>query len=119
MKLSLRSASRPGRGASNSTAVCRRRSKGRAALARSLLCWTMVSRGRARRTSTTWPGRTAAGECSTRTTSWGPPGEVDAVEGYLMAFRRDLLSEIGLLDEKYRFYRHLDLDLSFAARTKG
>jgi len=46
-------------------------------------------------------------------------GEVDAVEGYLMAFRRDLLNEIGLLDEKYRFYRHLDLDLSFAARTKG
>jgi len=49
----------------------------------------------------------------------GSSGEVDAVEGYLMAFRRDLLSEIGLLDEKYRFYRHLDLDLSFAARTKG
>jgi cysteinyl-tRNA synthetase len=46
-------------------------------------------------------------------------GEVDAVEGYLMAFRRELLSEVGLLDEKYRFYRHLDLDLSFAARTKG
>jgi cysteinyl-tRNA synthetase len=49
----------------------------------------------------------------------GSSGEVDAVEGYLMAFRRDLLNEVGLLDEKYRFYRHLDLDLSFAARTKG
>jgi GT2 family glycosyltransferase len=49
----------------------------------------------------------------------GSSGEVDAVEGYLMAFRRELLSEVGLLDEKYRFYRHLDLDLSFAARTKG
>jgi GT2 family glycosyltransferase len=46
-------------------------------------------------------------------------GEVDAVEGYIMAFRRDLLNELGLLDEKYRFYRHLDLDFSFAARTKG
>jgi cysteinyl-tRNA synthetase len=49
----------------------------------------------------------------------GSSREVDAVEGYLMAFRRDLLNEVGLLDEKYRFYRHLDLDFSFAARTKG
>jgi cysteinyl-tRNA synthetase len=49
----------------------------------------------------------------------GSSGEVDAVEGYLMAFRRGLLNEVGLLDEKYRFYRHLDLDLSFAARTQG
>ena len=46
-------------------------------------------------------------------------GDVDAVEGYLMAFRRDLVKEIGLLDEKYRFYRHLDLDFSLAARTAG
>jgi cysteinyl-tRNA synthetase len=46
-------------------------------------------------------------------------GEVDAVEGYIIAFRRDLLNELGFLDEKYRFYRHLDLDFSFAARTKG
>src|SRR5206468_2041494 len=46
-------------------------------------------------------------------------GDVDAVEGYLMAFRRELVNEIGLLDEKYRFYRHLDLDYSLAARTAG
>lgn len=46
-------------------------------------------------------------------------GEVDAVEGYLMAFRRDVLREVGLLDEKYRFYRHLDLDFSFAVRSRG
>jgi len=46
-------------------------------------------------------------------------GDVDAVEGYLMAFRRDLVNETGLLDEKYRFYRHLDLDFSLAARTLG
>jgi cysteinyl-tRNA synthetase len=46
-------------------------------------------------------------------------GDVDAVEGYLMAFRRELLNDIGLLDEKYRFYRHLDLDFSLAARTQG
>jgi GT2 family glycosyltransferase len=46
-------------------------------------------------------------------------GDVDAVEGYLMAFRRELLREIGLLDEKFRFYRHLDLDFSFAVRSRG
>jgi GT2 family glycosyltransferase len=45
--------------------------------------------------------------------------EVDAVEGYLMAFRRERVGEIGLLDEKYRFYRHLDLDYSLAFRAKG
>ena len=46
-------------------------------------------------------------------------GDVDAVEGYLMAFRRDVLREVGFLDEKYRFYRHLDLDFSFAVRSRG
>jgi len=46
-------------------------------------------------------------------------GEVHAVEGYLMAFRRDVLREAGFLDEKYRFYRHLDLDFSFAVRNLG
>ncbi len=46
-------------------------------------------------------------------------GDVDAVEGYMMAFRREILREIGLLDEKYRFYRHLDLDFSFAVRSRG
>jgi GT2 family glycosyltransferase len=46
-------------------------------------------------------------------------GDVDAVEGYLLAFRREIVREIGLLDEKFRFYRHLDLDFSFAARSRG
>jgi cysteinyl-tRNA synthetase len=46
-------------------------------------------------------------------------GDVDAVEGYLMAFRRDVLREAGFLDEKYRFYRHLDLDYSFEVRNLG
>ncbi len=46
-------------------------------------------------------------------------GDVDAVEGYLLAFRREILRETGLLDEKYRFYRHLDLDFSFAVRSRG
>ncbi len=46
-------------------------------------------------------------------------GDVDAVEGYLLAFRREILREIGLLDEKFRFYRHLDLDFSFRVRSRG
>jgi cysteinyl-tRNA synthetase len=45
--------------------------------------------------------------------------EVDAVEGYLMAFRRDRIPEVGLMDEKFRFYRHLDLDYSLAFREHG
>ena len=46
-------------------------------------------------------------------------GEVDAVEGYVLAFRREIVRETGLLDEKYRFYRHLDLDFSLAVRSRG
>ncbi|MGB2693997.1 MAG: cysteine--tRNA ligase [Dehalococcoidia bacterium] len=48
-----------------------------------------------------------------------PGPEVDAVEGYLMALRRDRVREIGLMDEKFRFYRHLDLDYSLAYRAAG
>ena len=46
-------------------------------------------------------------------------GDVDAVEGYVLAFRREIVRETGLLDEKYRFYRHLDLDFSLAVRSRG
>ena len=48
-----------------------------------------------------------------------PPGEVDAVEGYCLAVRREALREAGLFDHRYRWYRHADLDLSFAARAVG
>jgi cysteinyl-tRNA synthetase len=48
-----------------------------------------------------------------------PGPEVDALEGYLIAFRRARLREVGLLDEKYRFYRNLDLDFSFRLRDRG
>jgi cysteinyl-tRNA synthetase len=47
------------------------------------------------------------------------PPEVDAVEGYLMAFRRERVRDVGLMDEKFRFYRHLDLDYSFAFRERS
>ncbi len=47
------------------------------------------------------------------------PGDVDAVEGYCLAFRREVLNTVGLLDEKFRFYRNLDLDFSIALKNQG
>jgi cysteinyl-tRNA synthetase len=44
---------------------------------------------------------------------------VDAIEGYLMAFRREVLAEIGPFDERYRFYRLLDIAVSFAVKAAG
>ncbi|MHB8576447.1 MAG: cysteine--tRNA ligase [Dehalococcoidia bacterium] len=46
-------------------------------------------------------------------------GEVDALEGYLFALRRSTVVAVGLMDEKYRFYRNLDLDFSFQIRERG
>ncbi|MDQ6660756.1 MAG: cysteine--tRNA ligase, partial [Chloroflexota bacterium] len=43
----------------------------------------------------------------------GSGPDVDAIEGYLMAFRRELLPEVGWLDEKFRFYRLMDIYYSF------
>ena len=48
-----------------------------------------------------------------------PPGEVDAVEGYCLAIRREALRGVGGFDPHFRFYRHADLDLSFAVREAG
>src|SRR5262249_17708321 len=45
--------------------------------------------------------------------------EVDAIEGYLMAFRRAQLREIGPFEEKFRFYRLLDVYESFMFKTSG
>lgn len=45
--------------------------------------------------------------------------QVNAVLGYCFAFRRELLKTVGLMDEKFRFYRNLDLDYSFRFRDKG
>lgn len=48
-----------------------------------------------------------------------PPGEVDAVEAYCMAIRRETLRTVGGFDRRYRYYRNADLDLSFAVRDAG
>ena len=51
--------------------------------------------------------------------SEAPPGEVDAVEGYCLAARREALRAVGGFDHRFRWYRHADLDLSFAVRAAG
>jgi hypothetical protein len=48
-----------------------------------------------------------------------PPGEVDAIEGYCLAIRREVLRTAGLFDHRFRFYRNADLDFSFQARAAG
>ncbi len=48
-----------------------------------------------------------------------PPGEVDAIEGYCLAVRREALQAVGGFDRRFRFYRNADLDFSFAVRDVG
>ena len=49
--------------------------------------------------------------------SAGP--EVDAVEGYCMAFRRADALAVGGFDPKFRFYRIADIEFSFRLRERG
>jgi cysteinyl-tRNA synthetase len=48
-----------------------------------------------------------------------PGPEVDAVEGYCMAFRRSEALGLGGFDEKFRFYRIADIEFSFRVRAAG
>ncbi len=43
-------------------------------------------------------------------------GDVDAIEGYLMAMRRETLVAAGLFDEKFRWYRTADIEYSFRVK---
>ena len=47
------------------------------------------------------------------------PGACDAVEGYLMAFRRDVVAAVGGFDEKFRWYRTADIEWSFRVKEAG
>jgi hypothetical protein len=48
-----------------------------------------------------------------------PPGDVDAIEGYALAFRRGDHGARGPLDEKFTFYRNLDIWWSLVLRDEG
>jgi cysteinyl-tRNA synthetase len=48
-----------------------------------------------------------------------PAGEVDAIEGYLQAFRRADYAGRGPFDERFRFYRNLDIWWSLVLRDEG
>jgi hypothetical protein len=48
-----------------------------------------------------------------------PAGDVDAIEGYVQAFRRDDAAARGPLDERFRFYRNLDIWWSLVLRDQG
>jgi hypothetical protein len=45
--------------------------------------------------------------------------ECDAIEGYCMAFRREILASAGLFDEKFRWYRTADIEYSFRIKDLG
>jgi cysteinyl-tRNA synthetase len=45
-----------------------------------------------------------------------PAGDVDAIEGYVQAFRRADAARLGPLDEHFRFYRNLDIWWSLVLR---
>ncbi|MDH4112040.1 MAG: glycosyltransferase [Actinomycetota bacterium] len=47
------------------------------------------------------------------------PGPCDAIEGYCMAMRRDLLAAVEGFDEKFRWYRTADIELSFRVKDRG
>ena len=49
----------------------------------------------------------------------GESGDVDAMQAYCFAFRRNRLRDVGLMRESFRFYRNLDLDYSFHFSEKG
>jgi cysteinyl-tRNA synthetase len=46
-------------------------------------------------------------------------GPCDAIEGYLMAFRREVLAEVGGFDEKFKWYRTADIEWSFRVKDAG
>lgn len=48
-----------------------------------------------------------------------PGGDCDAIEGYLIAFRRELLERGVRFDPAFRFYRWADVDLSFQVKALG
>jgi len=48
-----------------------------------------------------------------------PGPDVDAIEGYCMAFRRSDADAVQGFDPKFRFYRIADIEFSFRLRDRG
>jgi hypothetical protein len=48
-----------------------------------------------------------------------PPGEVDALLGYLLAVRRDAALAVGGPDVQARYYRNADIEFCFRLRAAG
>ena len=48
-----------------------------------------------------------------------PAGDVDAIEGYVQGFRRADAASRGPLDERFRYYRNLDIWWSLVLRDEG
>ena len=48
-----------------------------------------------------------------------PQLEVEVVDMLCLAFRRQLLKQVGLFDERYRFPYYMDVDFNFAVRDSG
>jgi GT2 family glycosyltransferase len=46
-------------------------------------------------------------------------GDADAMQGYCVAIPRAVLVEVGGYDERYHFYRNLDIAVSLAIRERG
>ena len=49
----------------------------------------------------------------------GESGDMDAMQAYCFAFRREDLAQVGLMRESFRFYRNLDIDYSFHFKERG
>ncbi len=45
--------------------------------------------------------------------------EVEVISGQCMAFKRNLLKDASLFDERYRYPYYMDIDFSFAVRDQG
>jgi cysteinyl-tRNA synthetase len=46
-------------------------------------------------------------------------GPCDAIEGYCMALRREVVAEVEGFDERFRWYRTADIELSFRVKDRG
>jgi hypothetical protein len=47
------------------------------------------------------------------------PGPCDAIEGYCMAMRREVVASVDGFDERFRWYRTADIELSFRVKDRG